>query len=440
MYRLLSILIIFIISWFSPQLFAAAGPLNLMLTQGVSSAIPIAIVPFAGQNDTQASNNLSSIVMADLQNSGQFKVMDPQNMSQNPHNAADVSLDYWRQAQVNAVVVGNVQAQGSDSYQVNFSLLNVFHGQDDKGKQVLASQLFTIPANQLRPLAHHISDIIYQQLTGVRGIFSTRIAYVLVQRGANEQAKYMLQVADIDGYNPRPMLTSSQPIMSPAWSHDGKKIAYVTFENVTPQIMVQNVMTGERRAVSNFPGINGAPAWSPDDSQLAVVLSKSGSPKIYTLNLGSSQLRQITQGTSIDTEPNWAPDGKSLVFTSDRGGGPQIYRLTLASGQSQRVTFNGPYNARAAFSPDGKNIVMIHREPGSLYKIAVQDLQNGTLQVLSRSGYDASPSIAPNGKMVLYESGKKGVLGMASIDGKVQLQIPAQQGNVQDPSWSPFIA
>lgn len=434
LFALLSVLF----SFFSPLLYAASGPLNLVLTQGVSSAIPIAIVPFEGQSDSQAPNNISSVVMSDLQNSGQFKVMDPQNMTQTPHKAADVALDYWRQAQMNAVVVGTVQPQGDDSYKVNFALVNVFHGQGQGNNQTLASESFTVPGRQLRSLAHHISDLIYQQLTGVRGVFSTRIAYVLVQRG--QQSKYSLQVADIDGYNPKPLLTSDQPIMSPAWSHDGKRIAYVSFENVTPQIIVQDVISGSRRAVSSFPGINGAPAWSPDDSQLAVVLSKSGNPKIYVLSLANGQLRQLTQGTSIDTEPNWSPDGKSIIFTSDRGGGPQIYRLTVANGQAQRITFNGPYNARAAFAPNGKNIVMIHRETGSMYNIAAQDLQNGTLQILSRSGYDASPSVAPNGKMVLYESGKKGVLGMASMDGKVQLQIPAEQGSVQDPAWSPFLS
>lgn len=425
----------------SSLLYAASGPLNLVLTKGVSSSIPIAIVPFSGQEDATAPNNVSSVIQADLQNSGQFSTMDPQNMTQLPHDPKDVDLSYWQQNKMNAVVTGNVIAQGNDSYKVNFALLDVFHGQENSTNQVLTSQTFTVNGKQLRTLAHHISDIVYQQLTGVHGIFSTKIAYVLVQRDG-PQAQYSLQVADIDGYNPKPLLVSDQPIMSPSWSHKGDRIAYVTFEKVTPKIVVQDIATGSRRVVSSFPGINGAPAWSPDDQQLAVVLSKSGSPKIYSLNLASSSLKQLTQGTSIDTEPNWARDGKSIIFTSDRGGGPQIYRLSIADGQTQRLTFNGPYNARGSFTPDGKSIVMIHRDPGSMYNIAVQDVESGTIQVVSRSGYDASPSIAPNGRMVLYESGAKerGVLGMASLDGKVQLQVPASRGSVQDPSWSPYLS
>lgn len=431
--RKLTIFIGIVCYLLSLRVLAAAGPLDLVLTQGTSSAIPIAVVPFSGSTD------LSKIINSDLQNSGQFKLMDAQNMAQTPHVASEINFNYWRQAKVNAVVVGSVQAQG-DSYQVNFSLVNVFHNQGND--QVLAKKTFTIPSNQMRALAHHLSDIIYEQLTGVRGIFSTRIAYVLVQRAPHQPGKYTLQVADMDGFNPRPLLVSRQPIMSPAWSHDGKRIAYVSFENITPQIFIQDVITGTRHAVSNFPGINGAPAWSPDDKQLALVLSKSGSPKIYVLNLINNQLKQLTQGTSIDTEPNWAPDGKSIIFTSDRGGGPQIYQLSLSNGSAQRITFTGSYNARACFTSDGQRLVMIHRDVGQMYNIATQDLMTGTLQALSRSGFDASPTVAPNGKMVLYESdaNQRGSLGMISIDGRIQLRVPSENGSVQDPSWSPFLS
>jgi TolB protein len=418
----------------------AASPLDLVLTQGTSNAIPIAIVPFSGQSDSSASNNVSSVINADLQYSGQFKPMDPQTMTQMPHSSADVNANYWRQANMNDVVVGSVQALGGNSYKVSFALISLFNGQQN-GNQVLASQDFTVPGDQLRALAHHISDIIYQQLTGMRGIFSTKVAYVLVQRSPG-QSKYTLDVADIDGYNPKPLLVSNQPIMSPAWSHDGKQIAYVSFEDVTPKIYVQQVGSGARHVVSSFPGINGAPAWSPDNSQLAIVLSKGGNAKIYLMSLGSGQLKQLTFGNSIDTEPNWTPDGQSLLFTSDRGGGPQIYKLNLGSGDTQRLTFNGNYNARGTLTPDGQTLVMIHREHGQLYNIAAQDMQSGGLQILSQSGFDASPSVAPNGRMVLYESdaGQQGVLGMTSIDGRIHLQIPSQNGSVQDPAWSPFLS
>lgn len=418
----------------------ALAALDLELTQGTSNQLPIAIVPFSGQSDVQAPTNVSTVITSDLRNSGQFKVMDSQSMSQNPHTAIDVNANYWRSNNMDNIVVGDVKSVGNDRYQVNFALVNVVKGQGDNN-QVLAAKEFTVPGKELRNLAHHISDIIYQQLTGVRGVFSTRIAYVLVQRNPGGQSKYILQVADMDGYNAKPLLTSNQPIMSPAWAHDGKRIAYVSFENITPRIYIQNVITGSRQAISDFPGINGAPAWSPDDKQLAIVLSKEGSPKIYTMDLATHSLRQITQGTSIDTEPSFSPDGSSLIFTSDRGGGPQIYRTSIGGGEVKRLTFHGSYNARASFSADGQSIVMINREQG-MYNIAVQDLSSGNMQILTSSGYDASPSFAPNGRIVLYESnpGQRGILGMVSVDGRIKLQIPAQGGSVQDPAWSPFLS
>jgi len=419
----------------------AYAALDLTVTQGVSSALPIAIVPFAGQSDLQAPNNVSGVVMTDLQNSGQFKVMDTQSMQQMPHTAADVNYSYWRKAGNDNVVVGNVSSSGNLS-KVKFALLDVFKGQGQGGNQILAQQSFTVGNSKLRALAHHISDIIYQQLTGIRGVFSTRIVYVLVQHGAGGQSRYILDVADADGYNPKPLLVSSQPIMSPAWSHDGTRIAYVSFEKVQPKIFIQNVITGARFAVSSFPGINGAPAWSPDNNKLAVVLSKNGSPKIYIMDLNSKNLQQATFGTSIDTEPSWSPDGKSLIFTSDRGGGPQLYQLTLGSGKVQRLTFTGDYNARGSFSADGQSIVMIHRTDDNNYNIAVQDLQSGTLQVITHDGWDTSPSFAPNGRFVLYESdaGHRGVLGIASTDGRITRRLSTQEGSVQDPAWSPFLS
>jgi TolB protein len=396
-----------------------ADPLDLVLTQGVSSALPIAIVPFTGQDNINADNNISSVITADLKNSGQFNVTEQ------------------RTAKVDDVVTGSVKALGGDKYQVNFSLTDITDA-------VLASNNFTVSGDQLRALGHHISDVIYQQLTGVRGIFSTKIAYVLVQRSVNAPAKFALEIADADGYNPRTMLTSNQPIMSPAWSHDGKKIAYVSFEKTMPQIFVQDVASGDRHAISNFPGVNGAPAWSPDDSQLALVLSKDGgNPQIYLLGVNGGLPQQMTHDNAINTEPSFSPDGKTLIFTSDRGGGPQIYQMNVAGGDIQRLTFKGGYNARASFAADGQNIVMINRQ-GSGYNIALQNLTAGTLLVLTHSGNDASPSFAPNGKMVLFETdfggnSGQGVLGMVSADGRVKLRLPAPNGSVQDPAWSPFL-
>lgn len=407
----------------------AAARLDLVLTQGIDSALPIAIVPFSGQG----GSDLSSVIQSDLKNSGRFKILAADAMPDTPNNADAVKDDAWRKTGVESVVVGKVESEGGN-YRVKFALIDTF----SKSKRVIAEQTFSIPANQMRRLAHHIADIIYERLTGVRGVFSTRIAYVTVNRAPGRPPRYQLEIADADGYNPRPILASNEPIMSPSWSNDGKKLAYVSFEGKRSQIIISDIASGQRQKVTSYPGINGAPAWSPDNSRLALVLSKDGSPKIYILSIGSGQLQQVTQGQSIDTEPHWTPDGRALIFSSDRGGSLQLYRVDLASGATSRLTFAGDYNARGRLTPDGKRVITLHREQG-MYNIAVQDLQSGQLQNLTRSGRDDSPSISPNGMMVLYgqENGKD--LKVVSIDGKVQMTLPTQNGRVQDPAWSPFL-
>ncbi len=416
------------LSWLSP---VAAAPLELILTQGVSSALPIAIVPFEGQYGDDAST-VAGVIQADLRNSGRFKPLATGEMPAQPVSASNVQQDAWRKAGVESVVVGSVNQTGG-SATVRFALVDVINT-----NRILAEQSFTVPSNQLRRLSHHIADIIYQKLTGVRGVFSTRIAYVTVHRQKGQRPRYQLEIADADGYNPRTILTSHEPIMSPSWSNDGKRIAYVSFEGRRAQIMISDIASGNRQKITEYPGINGAPAWSPDNTRLALVLSKDGSPKIYLLNLANNQLSQLTQGRSIDTEPTWAPDGRSLFFTSDRGGAPQIYRVTLAGGQPERVTYSGDYNARPNVTRDGKRLVMLHRSQG-MYTIATQDMGTGNVQILTRSGRDDSPSIAPNGMMVLYGQENGRDLRVVSIDKRIQLTLPARDGRVQDPSWSPFL-
>lgn len=426
----------------------ANAALDLVLTQGVNGAVPIAIVPFAGQESTDpsASNNIAAVINNDLQNSGRFQTMSSSNMPAMPHTSADVDYNAWQKLKTEDLVIGQARDRGDGTYDVNFQLLDVYKGQNNAApggaNNVLAAQQFTVPAAQLRRLAHHISDIVYQTLTGQRGIFSTKIAYVLVQRNTGEPPVYSLEIADADGFNPQSILRSSEPIMSPSWSHDGKQIAYVSFENHRAQIVISNVATGERKLVSAYAGINGAPAWSPDDQQMALALSRGyGNPKIYMMNLANKQLRQVTDGSGIDTEPSFTADGKSLLFTSDRGGHPQIYQVSLANNQVQRVTFNGVYNARPSLSADGQQIVMIHQDDGGGFNIGVQDLQSGAFNVLTNSGNDSSPSFSPNGAMVLYASklGSEGVLGLVSTDDRVKLRLPANDGDVQDPAWSPFL-
>jgi TolB protein len=334
---------------------------------------------------------------------------------------------------------------GSNRYQVSFQLSDVLKGQgaSESAQHVLLTQQFNVSDSELRALGHHISDLIYRQITGIRGIFSTRLAYIVVQRSPSKATQYVLEVSDQDGYNPRPLLISPKPIMSPAWSPNGKQIAFVSFENKHAAIYVENVATGQRQLISEFPGINGAPAWSPDGRKLAIVLSKDGSPNIYFIDLMTRQLTQVTKDWSINTEPSWSPNGSSLIFTSNRSGGPQIYQKNLATGAVTRLTYDGAYNARASFTADSNHIVMLNQE-SKLFNVGILDLNTGIFRVLTNSsGTDnESPSMAPNGSMVLYGTiyAGRSVLAMVASDGSVQVRLPARNGEVQDPAWSPFLS
>lgn len=428
--RKFGILICFCIGLIIPQYSFAI--LSMELTRGVAGAVPIVISPFENESSSQ---NLTDVISNDLKNSGRFKVY---NQSSNTGQTS-----YFKSVGAENLVTGKVRALGDNRYQVNLEVYDLFKGQNPTGlPKPVISQSFVVPTDRLRALAHHISDMVYQHVLGVRGIFSTRLAYVLVQRNGNQPTKYILEVSDQDGYNPRALLNSPEPIMSPAWSPNGKHIAYVSFENKRPSIFIQDVSSGARDKVSSFKGINGAPAWSPDGRKLALVLSKEGSPNIYVLNLGDRSLTKLTNDWGINTEPAWSPDGKSIVFTSNRSGGPQIYQKNLLSGAVTRITYDGNYNARASFAAEGNRLVMLNRQD-SLFNIGILDLDNGVLRVLtSSSGSDnESPSVAPNGSMVLYGTiyGGRSILAMAATDGSVQIRLPARNGEVQDPAWSPFL-
>lgn len=414
----------------------AQAALDIEVTRAIDAAMPIAIVPFGG--DASAGLLVSNVVAQDLYRSGEFAPLDRSHMAQQPTNPSQVDMNYWRQLKMDAMVVGTVTREGGDRYRVQYYLLDVFGHQTSSGKPLLDE---SFPANemQLRSLAHHISDRVYEKLTGQKGAFATRIAYVNTRWNDGKLDEYRLEVADSDGYNPHALLTSHEPIMSPSWSPNGKEIAYVSFENNRAQIFISTVATGQRRSVSKQPGINGAPAWSPDGTRLALVLSQQSVPKIYILNLTNNELEQVTTGPSLDTEPRFSPDGQSLYYTSNRGGQPQIYRVHLQSRSIERVTFDGDYNARAIPTADGKSIVMIHRENGT-YHIAVQDLKTKQMLVLTQTKLDQSPSLAPNDRMVIYSTlaGNKRVLSACSVDGRVRLLIPIADGEVQDPAWSPY--
>lgn len=414
--------------------------LQLELTQGTSSAIPIAIVPFANSAAAIApgGQTVPQIIQADLQNSGEFNTAGPQGLGENPQTLGTIDYSYWHQQKMDNVLIGNIANLGGGRYQVSINLVSTYPANGNSN--ILLSQSFTTNQMGLRHLAHHISDLVYEKLTGTRGVFSTKVAYVLVQRDANKPARYSLEVSDIDGFAPVSLLVSSQPIMSPAWSPDGKKIAYVSFENHRAAIYLQNVASGARQEISDAPGINGAPAFSPDGRQMALVLTKTGNPNIYLLNLANRQIRGLVNDWSIDTEPSYSADGKSLLFTSNRDGTPQIYRYDFASGSTSRVTYDGDYNAHAEFLPDAQGIVMMHRTDG-VFGIARQDLSDSRLWVLTQTGEDESPSLAPNGKMVIYATqyGGRGVLAQVSTNGQIKLRLPAREGSVQEPAWSPYI-
>ncbi len=400
--------------------------LNLELTRGVSGAVPITVLPFSVQGEVPRED-IASIISNDLRNSGRFKVYGDDSKK------------------TDTTVQGRVLQMGDDRYQVSFQLVDGLKAKasDEETKPtVLLTRSYTVPSQELRSVAHHISDVVFQQITGLRGVFSTRLAYIVVQHLPNKQTRHILEIADQDGYNAKPLLVSYEPIMSPAWAPNGKKIAYVSFENRRTAIYIQDVATGARRLVSQVAGINGAPAWSPDGNKLALVLSKNVSPNIYMLDLISGQMTQLTNDYYINTEPSFAPDGRAIVFTSNRSGNPQIYKMNLANRAVSRVTYEGKYNASASYTPDGNRLVVLNQD-GGLFNIGTLDLDTGVFRILTNSGADSqSPSMAPNGAMVLFGTWYKGqnVLGMAATDGSIQLRLPARNGEVQDPAWSPFLS
>ena len=420
---------------------AAHAAMQLELTQGMNAAIPIAVIPFANQtNNVPGNTTISQVISNDLQNSGELTVKMPGVLSSLPTQPSQVDANYWQKQGVNDVVIGQVQSVGAGKYDVSFQLINVYASANAQNGVILLNQTFSSDQIGLRGLAHHISDLIYQKLTGTRGVFSTKIAYVLAQRYSNAPSHYQMIVADQDGFNPQTLLSSTQPIMSPTWSRDRRSLAYVSFEGHHQEIYLQNLASGSRQLVARFPGINSSPAFSPNDRRMALVLTlNTGNPNIYVMDLATHQLTQITNDTAIDTEPTWSPDGSALYFTSSRAGGPQIYRYVFATQQTSRVTFEGDYNARPCISPDGNTLVLLHRDGGA-YDIAKQDLNSGRMTILTNGGSDDSPSLAPNGKMILYGTRFSGheVLGLVSIDGRIKLRLPSQLGDVQDPSWSPF--
>lgn len=413
---------------------AFAQGLDIDIVNGTASALPIAVVPF-GFDGTSVppTTNPGEIIRADLSRSGQFRSLPKNDIVEFPTRQAEVKFATWRLLKQDYLVVGRMSDASDGALRVEYELFDVAK------QQRIADGAITGQRSGLRDLAHQVADIVYEKITGVRGAFWTRIAYITAT-GSAPNYQYALMVADSDGYNPQVVVRSREALLSPTWSPDGGKLAYVSFESGNSSIYVQDLGTGSRQVVSNSKGINSAPAFSPDGRRLAMSLSKGGNPDIYVMDLGSRQLTQIVKHFSIDTEPVWTPDGQSLYFTSDRSGKPQIYQVSPSGGEASRVTFEGQYNASpSVVNAKGIKIAMVQGS-GNVYRIAVLDRATNQYTQVSPGSQDEAPSFAPNGSMLLYAAseGSRGVLYAVSADGRVRQRLGLAEGDVREPSWGPF--
>ena len=428
----------------------AKAEIDIVITSGMDNARPVAVLPFSWRAvaGSSAPHDVATVVGADLRRSGRFNPMARHELLQQVDRYEDVELELWREKGIEAVVVGYVEPQPDGRLKVGYELVDVFRKQQEvrNGELVnvdrnrLDAYTTFVQPNELRFHAHWIADRVYERLTGEKGAFATRIAYVSVDKSQSQP--YRLMVADSDGFAPQTLFASTQPLMSPAWSPDAQQLAYVSFENGRSEVYIQDIYIADsRKRVAAFEGINSAPSFSPDGRRLALTLSRDGNAEIYVLDLVSFRFSRITDNiNSIETEPNWTPDGQSLLFTSDRGRGPQIYKQNLASNKARRVTWEGNYNASASLTPDGKTMVLINRTNG-IFHVAVQDMETNSLQTLTQTSLDESPSLAPNGSMVIYATvyRDKQVLSVVSTDGRFKARLPSKQGEVKAPVWSPYL-
>ena len=409
---------------------AQSRGLEIDIVGGNAAALPIAVVPFAGST---GQTDIDDVIRADLARSGQFRTLDEAGLPERPTQGSEVAYPTWRMLKQDFLLVGRASPSGG-GYRVEYELFDVA-----KQERLLGFAL-TAPEASMRDVAHQIADAVYQKILGVPGAFWTRIAYVTAS-GLGRSSRYALMVADADGWAPRTVVNSTEPLMSPSWSPDGRRLAYVSFEGGNSAVYLQDIASGAREKVASFRGINGAPSFSPDGGRLALTLSKGGNPDIYVMDLASKRLVQVTNHFGIDTEPTWNPDGAGLVFTSDRGGRPQLYQVAAAGGSASRISFEGSYNASPSVSFDGQKIA-VAQGSGNTYRIALLDRSTGGARwsMLSPGSLDESPSFAPNAAMVLYagREGRRGVLYAVSADARVRQRLVLAEGDVREPAWSPY--
>ncbi len=406
--------------------FQARAQLVIDVTTSAGKQVPVAILPFA--NEDGAPQNITPVVSNNLARTGLFRIVNLGGITRLPTEPSEINFDDWTARSTEALVIGGINALPDGRYEVRFRLFDVAK------KVQLTSGSFTVAASQLRATAHKISDEIYEKLLGERGIFSTKIAYVL-KRGP----RFELQVADADGFNPQAVLSSLEPIRSPKWSPDGTKLAYVSYESRKSTVIVQDLATGQRRTVANFRGDNYAPNWSPDGTRLVVALSKDSISQVYIVPATGGDAVRVTESNSIDTNATFTNDGNDIIFVSDRSGGPQLYIVPAGGGVPKRLTFEGSYNVNPRMSPDGKSVAFVSRDAGRL-RIALLELASGQVTVLTDGPLDDSPSFSPNGRTILYEdkSGGRGRLGAVSSDGRVKQKLSSQAGDVREPAWGPY--
>ncbi len=416
-------------------LLLSAGPasaeLLIRITEGADAAIPLSVVPFAESGAMPAGDNVSTIIRDDLAMSGEFRPLPPEKMLSLPSKGDEVFFRDWRMLGQRYVLVGQMQREG-DRVSARYELFDV------NRESRLLGETASAPVSNIRTLAHHISDKVYEAITGVPGAFSTRLAYVTLQN-VNGKPLYKLQVSDVDGKRARIRLDSREPILSPAWSPDGKQLAYVSFESSKPAIYLHELSSGKRTRIAEFKGLNSAPAWSPDGRSLLLTLSKDGNAEIYKMDIASRSLKRLTNHWSIDTEATWDHRGRGIFFTSDRSGGPQVYYMESEGAEPRRITFGSRYNARPRPSADGKYVYYVHQREGAFH-IARTNLETGEETVLTRTKLDESPSVSPNGRMLIYATQQNGqsVLTVISADGGANYTLPASEGDVRDPAWSPI--